>query len=377
MGRQTPWGLGAALCCVGILVGCGTSKPEFLENRVWAVSPAYAEGFVWWVEDASGESTLCIRQPRTGVWLATVSRSERPPEELMAQLGTEVPHVQLQGESRGVTTSTTHVHLLDAAGVLETWRGCTSLAYLRDERVLGLADAQGVADVKGDGGLNAEAMAVAAPTWVLVSPAYELDDRGWPLIPVTEYLEPHPLGRAEWMVALSWLAGDSARGANAFDAVKETYEALVVDAPINRKRVFTGSVADGVWHAPGKDSFVAKWIEDAGGTYALGQTDADANVELGMESLLQTASGTDAWVVVTHSPSGFNADKLKELDPRHEDLLRVTKEVWVCNTAEVDYFGSMVAHPERVLQDLRDMMEGRKQSTHGTFGRLLEPHLRP
>ncbi|MGB1384338.1 MAG: ABC transporter substrate-binding protein [Flavobacteriales bacterium] len=377
MGRQTPWGLGAALCCVGMLLGCGRSKPECHGDHVQFVAPAYAEGFVWWSGGEGEETTLCIRQPRTGAWLATVSRSERPPRELTEHLATGVPHVQLQEESRGVTTSTTHVHLLDAAGALGTWRGCTSLAYLRDERVLELADAQGVADVKGDGGLNAEAMAVAAPTWVLVSPAYELDDRGWPLIPVTEYLEPHPLGRAEWMVALSWLAGDSVRGVHAFDAVKQTYEALVVDVPSVRKRVFTGSVADGVWHAPGKDSFVAKWIEDAGGTYALGQTDSEANVELGMESLLQTASGTDAWVVVTHSPSGFDAEKLKAMDPRHEDLLGVAKEVWVCNTAEVDYFGSMVAHPEQVLQDLRDMMEGKKQSTHGTFGRLLETRERP
>ena len=71
------------------------------------------------------------------------------------------------------------------------------------------------------------------------------------------------------MVPLAWLAGDSAAGVLAFDAVEAKYTAAV-DASINAgKRVFTGSVADGVWHAPGKGSFVAQWIEDAGGIMPL------------------------------------------------------------------------------------------------------------
>ena len=82
---------------------------------------------------------------------------------------------------------------------------------------------------------------------------------------MTEYLEPHPLGRAEWMVPLAWIVGDSAAGAEAFDAVETRYEKWLMRPVKTGKRVFTGSVADGVWHAPGQGSFVAQWIKDAGG----------------------------------------------------------------------------------------------------------------
>jgi iron complex transport system substrate-binding protein len=377
MGRQSPWSFLAAVCCGGVLAACTGSAPDWPAKCDRTDSPSYAEGFLWWVEDLSGDSTLCIRQPRTGVWLATVSRSPEVPTELKRYLGNALPHVQLKSESRGVTTSTTHVHLLLEAGAIHAWRGCTSLEYLRDKRVLDLADSLGVVDVKGDGGFNAEAMEAVSPTWVLASPAHDLGERGWPLIPVTEYLEPHPLGRAEWMTVLSWMVGESARGAEAFDGVKRTYEDMVAQTSAKAKRVFTGSVADGIWHAPGKDSFVAQWIEDAGGTYALANSDSDANVELGMESLLEAAASADAWAVVTYSPSGFTRKNLTDMDPRHEDLLRVTDEVWVCNTASADYFGALVAHPEWVLQDLRDMMEGLPRSTYGSFERLPEHPLLP
>jgi iron complex transport system substrate-binding protein len=137
-----------------------------------------------------------------------------------------------------------------------------------------------------------------------------------------------------------------------------------------RKRVFTGSVADGVWHAPGNDSFVAQWIRDAGGTYALASTDADENVEMGLETLLKVGAESDAWVVVTYDPDTFTVADLLALDPRHDALLMATDEVWVCNTAHADYFGAVVPHPEWVLEDLKHMMQGDDRGPHGMFERL-------
>ena len=134
--------------------------------------------------------------------------------------------------------------------------------------------------------------------------------------------------------------------------------------------MFTGSVADGVWHAPGNDSFVAQWIRDAGGVYALASTDAHENVELGLESLLELAHEADAWVVVTYDPDTFTVEDLVALDPRHEPLLRATDEVWVCNTAHADYFGEVVPHPDWVLEDLLVLMEGKERGPNRLFERL-------
>ena len=141
-----------------------------------------------------------------------------------------------------------------------------------------------------------------------------------------------------------------------------------MNAPVGHgKRVFTGSVADGVWHAPGKDSFVAQWIEDAGGKYALETVDDQSNVALSLEAMLELVSKTDAWVLVTYDKDGVNERDVVAMDPRHAEVMKAVDEVWVCNTAEVDYFGEVVAHPEWVLEDLAALVQSNSEGAHGVF----------
>ena len=85
--------------------------------------------------------------------------------------------------------------LLHAGVGLDRWVGCNSLNYLADGPVLSHAKERGVVDLAGDGGWNVERMEALAPGLVLGSPAYDLSTRGWPMVPITEYLEAHPLGR--------------------------------------------------------------------------------------------------------------------------------------------------------------------------------------
>ena len=373
MRGQTPWrGLRVLTLAMWLAVqGCVSSPTASETMGPWRPlqSPSHAAGFEWY-QTQEGVTVLALRQPRTGEVLATVSVEALPAGSEGFSNGEGIPHVTVDRSKGFATTSTTHVHLLHAGAGLAGWKACTSLEYLRSEAVRIWADSTGVRDVRGDGGWNVEAVEAVSPGWMAVSPTYDLGERSWPLVPLTEYLEPTPLGRAEWMVPLAWLAGDSLAGARAYETVRSKYEALKASGMGQGKRVFTGSVADGVWHAPGDDSFVAQWIRDAGGEYALSSTDDDENVELGLESLLALAHQADAWVVVTYDPGTFTAQDLISLDPRHESLLHATNDVWVCNTAHADYFGEVVPHPEWVLEDLMGMMEGKDRGPHGVFERL-------
>ena len=207
---------------------------------------------------------------------------------------------------------------------------------------------------------------------------YDLSTRSWPMILVTEYLEAHPLGRAEWMVPLAWMMGDSSAGAQAFAGVRDRYEALVGQRMEGAKapKVLMGSVADGVWHAPGQNTFVARWVEDAGGQYALTAEDHDSNVALGLEQVLEHAAQCDLWMMVVHDPDSFTVSDLLAQDPKHQALLEATDEVWVCNTAKHDYFGALV-QPDLILEDLRSAMQLGQVGPHGTFQPLSPLNLRP
>ena len=368
--RQSPiWRALAGLFLLSSSVGCVRVSNESNSIKDGVVAQAeYAKGFAW-LESSHGIPVLAIRQPRTGTWLATVSKSPLSVTDSVPIVANH--HVVLGEETQGfVTSSTTHVHLLNAGVGLENWRGCTSLHYLRDSTLLHLVDSMTVRDVKGDGGWNVEVMTALSPAWILTGPEQDLSERGWPWVPMTEYLEPHPLGRAEWMIPLAWMAGDSASGWRAFQSVRDRYEELAVPFERGAKRILTGSIADGVWHAPGQSSFVAQWIRDAGGSYALSRDDLHANVQLGLEKMLEEVSNVDAWVVVLYDPDGVDEGDIQSLDPRHFEVMRMVNEIWVCNTAEVDYFGEVVAHPEWVLEDMAALVNEEQRGPHGLFAKL-------
>ena len=361
------------LCLASVLLN--SCQPAVIDGHAETgfIHPSHAHGFAWATSER-GQTTLVILQPRTGKAIVTVSNDEN---RSGVNVGVDVPHITIDRGRGFVTTSTTHVHLLEAGAGLKGWRGCTSLNYLRDANVLDWVDSAQVRDVSGDGGLNAEVVTMLNPGCILTGPNQNLEERNWPWVPITEYLEPHPLGRAEWMVPLAWIAGDSAAGAEAFEAVETRYIAAANRSVKTGKRVFTGSVADGVWHAPGKSSFVAQWVNDAGGMYALNVADDQSNVALSLESMLELVTRTDAWVLVTYDEDGVNVNDVIEMDLRHAEVMEAVDEVWVCNTAEVDYFGEVVAHPEWVLEDLAALVQSDSQGSHGVFHKLERPSPQP
>ncbi|MEC7951183.1 MAG: hypothetical protein VX190_07475, partial [Bacteroidota bacterium] len=140
------------LCLVGIfLLGCQPAGEKGDAVKTGWIQPKHAKGFAW-AESDQGQTTLVVRQPRTGKALATVSVAN---SRVGVDVGKDVPHVVVDRDRGFVTTSTTHVHLLEEGAGLDGWRGCTSLKYLRNEGVLAWADSTEVRDVSGDGGLNA------------------------------------------------------------------------------------------------------------------------------------------------------------------------------------------------------------------------------
>ena len=359
---------GVVLLWMGLL-GCHSSASN-PPRQTWVQLdvPQYAQGHSWHLNGA-GQVTLVLSNPRSGEALCAVVHGTWKGGEL------DIPCVALPPQPEVVTSGTTHAHLLHAGVGLDSWVGCNSLKYLADGPVLSLAKEHGVVDLAGDGGWNVERMEALSPGLVLGSPAYDLSTRGWPMVPVTEYLEAHPLGRAEWMVPLAWMMGDSLSGARAFAGLRDRYRA-VSEKPIEGGHVPTvlmGSVADGVWHAPGQNTFVARWVEDAGGQYGLTEENHDSNVSLGLEQVLDHAVECDLWMMVVHDPDSFTVADLLAQDPKHQALLDATDEVWVCNTAKHDYFGALVVQPDLILEDLRSAMHVGRVGPHQTFQPLESP----
>ena len=105
--------------------------------------------------------------------------------------------------------------------------------------------------------------------------------------------------------------------------------------------------------------------------------DDQSNIALSLESMLELVSKTDAWVLVTYDRDGVKEGDVLAMDPRHADVLKAVDEVWVCNTAEVDYFGKVVAHPEWVLEDLAALVQSNSEGPLRVFEKLERPSRQP
>ena len=351
-----------------VVIGCefDAHQPDPTVEWRW-ISPKVAQGFGW-LSGPEGAEALVLRHPQTGELAQTILKGDAP-----IPPGHAPGMVVRIDPARGVvTTSTTHIHLLKAASGLDHWLGGNSIQYVRDSAVLSMiADGEAV-DVSGDPVLNAELLLPLNPGWVSSMPHHDIPDH-WqvPVVNILEYLESHPLGRAEWMRAFAWMTNSMARGDSTFDALQGSYEASICrDA--GHFPMFTGSVADGVWHAPGKHSFVAQWIEDAGAQYMLEGGKEGANIEVGLERLLMLADSAKAWVVVTYHPDDYTLSDLIKEDPRHEQIASIAEAIWVCNTAEVDYFGELVVHPDWMVEDMRALVKGEQTGPHGLVKRMTE-----
>jgi iron complex transport system substrate-binding protein len=342
-----------------IALSASCSRTEALP--VDASSPHRARGFEL-VFDGAG---LLMKSVETGdllsLWFKSAADS--------SGAHTLCPHCEvhmLPDVPRIATWSTTHVPLLRKAGGAARW-----VAPGYHEKLDSIKyDTSQILDLGGAAGVDKERL-LASRADVLTSypfgnPMEGLTTAtGVPVLPLEEYLEQHPLARAEYILLFGWLAGAPETARVAFDEIERNYLALrekarSLAAQNGRPMVFTGSEDAGVWHAPGGRTLAAQLIRDAGATYLLDSVAKTAgqrgNVQIDVEQMLLLSSRADFWgkVVYVRGQQGWHrVDALAEVPWLKRDI-----GLFHCNTAEASYFTQAVVEPDLMLRDLLGIFHG-------------------
>ncbi len=376
-GRLSVYGLVWALAGFGVLMFMGVGcRMDSAQNNSAGLGSSQKEGvkyaqFFWfsargdtlWLQDKGGTATAWIHH-RAGAPHRTRGNAEGLVHTIPADCAL-------------ATWSTTHAPYLLALDTHEAWRAAGFIHRIADIPAALLKD---LTNLGGDGGLDEEAL-VASGAQLLTSypfgdPMKGVAERtGIPVMSLSEYAEPHPLGRAEYIKVFGWLTGKMDTADAIFEGIAGRYESL-------RKRgreaaekggyplVFTGSEQGGAWTAPAGDGLVARLVEDAGGAYLIdehkeqqwGLRRKGSNVEMDREQFALMAAEADAWGKVVFAPEGWHredAEQALSWLPLSDKLL------FHCNTAETDYFGRAVIEPDRMLSDLVSILHGLPRDTEG------------
>lgn len=294
------------IICTGILLllACeGHKGAEKKQSDGLPVSTEikYATGFK---VHALGKSKLVevsypFQGATSGYYYLLVPRGEKPPAH---DLSARVIYTPIESI---VCTSTTHIPLLDYLGETDKLAGFPTTDYISSEQMRKRIDEGKVVELGIDKGLNLERLAMLKPGVVMgytMSSDYgqfkKIEDLGIPVVINGEYLEQHPLGRAEWIKFMSLFFNREKAADSVFSAIEKNYlEAQAsLDTGSARPTVLSGIVYGDAWFLPAGENYAAKLFRDAGCRYLWEETSGNGFMELSFESVYEKAHQADLWI---------------------------------------------------------------------------------
>lgn len=182
--------------------------------------------------------------------------------------------------------------------------------------------------------------------------------QGVPVIFLQNYLENHPLARAEWLKAIGWLLGKPTEAESFFNMVKEHYESLSAEvraAKLEKPTVFCNAPYSGNWDIPAGGSYMAALLADAGADYLWKDAAGAGKISLDIEKVYQKAQGADFWI----NPGACRDIACLQQTDKRLGLFEAVKNAGVFNATKTQnlaggnaWWDYAVVRPDLALHDL-------------------------
>ncbi len=288
-------------------------------------------------------------------WLILLFDHEHPGDTL------QKIHWQPRQITRVGCASTTHISMLDKLHRLNDVKGAAYADRILNPNAKRLYQQGEIRNLSTGYELEPELVYSMEPQLLFVYPFGGANynkylQRGIGCVQISEYMEKHPLGRAEWIKVFGTLLNEEARADSVFNAIKHEYLTLkkLTDSQSNQKpTVFYGSYANSYWYSPPGNSFIATLINDAGGRYIFTDSTRTGNITLAFEQMYEQAYSLDYWGKIVYDSETFTLNTLAQEDSRLTKLNAYQKKnIYYCNAATTDYHGDALMEPQVLLSDL-------------------------
>jgi iron complex transport system substrate-binding protein len=306
------------LFLVSILLSCSNQKETEQKNNNTSVTK-YAVGFS--VTILGNSKLVEVKQPyqnaTSGYQYLLVPKGETAP----AHDGqTQIITVPIENI---VCTSTTHIPLLDYINETNRLIGFPTTDYISSEKMRKRIDEGRVKDLGIDKGMNIEMLYTLKPSLVMgytmtkdLGQLKKIQELGIPVVINAEYLEKHPLGRAEWIKFMALFFGKEKQADSVFAEIEKEYlttQKLVSEVQI-KPTVLSGIVYGDAWFMPGGQNYAARLLKDAGCEYLWASDSTSGFLQLSFESVYSKAKEADLWIGVG---SFKTLDEIKATEERY------------------------------------------------------------
>lgn len=309
------------LIFISLCSGCGRKEDGRSEQTPVndSVSLRYAKGFT---ATKVGNSTLVeVNHPFQGAtegfrYLLVPTGETPPPHDKT----TTVIHVPLESI---VCTSTTHIPLLDYLGETDKLVGFPTTDYITSEKMRTRIDDGNVTELGIDKGMNLERLALLKPAAVM---AYtmtgdygqfrKIESLGIPMIINAEYLEHHPLGRAEWLKFMALFFDRREEADSIFQMIESNYHTAraVLSEATDKPTVMSGIVYGDAWFLPAGENYAAVLFDDAGYDYLWKDSPGNGYLRIPFEGVYEKAHVANLWI----GTGGYKSlDEIRTADIRY------------------------------------------------------------
>ena len=349
------------LILLAILSSCQLKSSDIDDFDQISYKPSHALGFTIVGAEGNASTIININNPWQGAdsvqtQLFISRNGEEAPKGFRGQI--------LEGDAKKVVVmSSTHIAMLDAIGEVGAVVGVSGIDYITNGAIQKSRDSIG--DVGHEGNVNYELIASLDPDIVLLyavsgasSMEGKLNELGIPYMYVGDYLEESPLGKAEWLVALSEVLGKRDKGEEIFAQIPVRYNAIkdmVANASAYTPKVMFNTPYGDSWVMPSNLSYSVQLINDAGGKLVYDKNTGNTSLPIDMEVAYLLTEESDYWLNVGMARS---LDDVARMCPKFTNT-NVFKEGRVYNNNRRtnaaggnDYYESAIVNPDLVLLDL-------------------------
>ncbi len=342
------------------LLSLMSCKKSFENKQTGETSNEYAIGFKIITHSRYTEIELTEPYPEasTSIKYLLVPKGEKIP---VHNSDTQVIRTPVD---KIVCTSTSHIALLDHLGEVDKLVGFPTTDLISSKNARARIDSGLVADLGIDQEMNLELLFSLNPELVMgysisgdMIKLNKIKELGIPVVINAEYLENHPLGRAEWIKYMGAFFGEEKKADSIFKKIKNEYlkYQLLASRVSSKPTAMSGILYGDAWFLPGGKNYAARLFSDAGYQYLWEDDPTSGFLKFSFESVYAKGQNADYWIGVGSFGSRVemqNAESRYALFSSFRAGQVYTYDARKGSTGGSEYFELGYSRPDIVLKDL-------------------------
>lgn len=345
-----------------LFFSCGTSDEKEIsktEQTLKKVELNYAKGFE--IQQAEDYKIITLKN----VW-----KGETTPHQYILYKNTKpagfdnATFVKIPIKTI-VCFSLTHVAFIDKLDELNSILGLSGGDYVSNKKVLDKIQSGQIKEMGSEQLVNYELLVELNPDLVMTFGIDEtsktkldkLESLGQKVVLNSEYMENHPLGKAEWIKFVGAFYDKDSLAEMIYNDIELEYQKLVklTNSIKVKPTVFVGMPWNGAWYLAGGKSFQAQLLSDAGANYLWADNTETSSFVVDKEVIFEKAFDADFWVNL----NAFNSiAEVQTVHAKFAEFKSVKKHQVYNNNLKLnatsgnDYWESGVINPQLILADL-------------------------